>query len=110
MNAETRAKYRNAPVTQYIDCALNPVYTPMPWPPLKNTMEPFVSVKPEHLKDLLDAADDRDRYLALLQEIATVEDHAERCEKFHAHYHYSRESIQRHVRQQLEKWEAKIDG
>ena len=69
MNAETRAKYRNAPVTQYIDCALNPVYTPMPWPPLKNTMEPFVSVKPEHLKDLLDAADDRDRYLALLKEI-----------------------------------------
>ena len=41
----------------------------MPWPPLKNTMEPFVSVKPEHLKDLLDAADDRDRYLALLKEI-----------------------------------------
>jgi hypothetical protein len=53
---------------------------------------------------------ERDRYLALLQEIATAKDHAEEKGGITTEYTLSVESIQRHVRQQLEKWEAKIDG
>lgn len=75
------------------------------WPPPR-----YNAVDPKHLQQFVEAYEERDRAISLLREIATTEDHVERCEKFHVHYHVSCESIQRHVRQKLEEWGIKWEG
>ena len=52
---------------------------------------------------------ERDRYLTLLKEVATAKDHTEQREKMAVKYHYTLESIQRHVREQFDKWRVPLD-
>ena len=58
------------------------------------------------LPEICDAVEERDRAIALLKEIATVEDR----KVGNIFCHVTVGSVQRHVRQQLEKWGVKIDA
>ena len=52
---------------------------------------------------------ENERYLSLLKEIATAKSHFEQTSEWTCAGVVTLESIQRHVRQQLEKWGVKTD-
>lgn len=75
---------------------------------------PFRSVRTivadADLEYLLNAEEERDRYLSLLKEIATAESHStEKTDVGLIIRTVTLESIQRHVRQKLEEWGIKVE-